>query len=363
MSEGAIEHIDVPVDDAGETTEQPEGKKPEPKRELSERDKRLAEIAKEYAKSQGMEEQEDPDGEEEPLPLAAEQEEEPKKPKDDLSGLPDYLKDLGIYRNESGDYVTKMKVNGREIEVRADQIKTHLQKDLAGDVKLQEVAAERQRLERERALLEQERAERLQQSMTQNRPPKLDAEDAKKRARALLERVYDGDLDAAAEEFATYLQGSPVDEGKILAEAERRAMTAIERKEAERKQQAWQSSIEEGVQVLKTSHPEVMKDPRLFDLVDGETLRIMERQKQGDPEFASLTPKEIIVRAAKEVDGWRKGMTAPPKTDGTREQRKANLKPMPRGMNAVKTTPKEPEVDLSPAAVIARMRATRAAAN
>jgi hypothetical protein len=344
--EGAIENIDVPVE-AGEPTED---RKPEAKREPSERDRRLAELAKQHNESLGLRQEEADDEEEE---------EEESPPLAAKAEIPDPFKEFGAYRNPKGEYVTKMKVNGEEVEVPLSQIKSHLQKDIAGDRKLQEAAAERQRLQRERELLEQERTQKLQQSMAQNRPPKLDAEEAKKRARALLERVYDGDLDNAAEEFASYLQGSPVDTDNILAEAERRAMSALERKEAERNQREFQDSINQGVSVLKTTHPEVLDDPRLFDLVDGETLRILDRQKSGDPEFASLTPKEIIIRAAQSVDEWRKGAVGKPK-QGTREERKANLKPMPRGMNATRQPNKPPEVDMSPAAVIARMAAARA---
>jgi hypothetical protein len=102
-------------------------------REPTEREKRIKELSQEHAKLNGYPETE------------AEQKEQVKQevqktevlPEVDEAvqpeATPDPLKDLGYYRNPKGQLVTKMKVNGQEVEVTADQMKAYIQKDIAGD--------------------------------------------------------------------------------------------------------------------------------------------------------------------------------------------------------------------------------------
>ena len=85
-------------------------------------------------------------------------------------------------------------------------------------------------------------------------------------------------------------------------------------------------------------------------------------QQAGDPEYANLSPKDIIERAASDVQAWMDGRNEKPKGTAKkdRQQRKDGLKPMPRGLSKQPSQKREQEVDTSPAAVIARMRESRA---
>lgn len=335
MSEEAIRD-DVDVSEAEEAATETTG------RELTERELRLAEIARQNDELNGIT-YDDPEPESEPQAVA-----------------PDPLEELGYYRNQAGELVTKMKINGEEREVKADQVKAYLQKDIAGDYKLQQAAERERRLQEAETLLK--RREQEMRTSLSRQLPKMGAEEAKKHAKAVLERIWDGDEEKAIDALIEFQQRTQatVDPEQIRMEAERSALSAIEQRETQRKQAEWQSSVDEGNRFLSENHPEIYQDQRLFDLVNGETARMVQRQMAGDPEFAKLTPKEIISRAADEVQGWMTGRKEQPPEAGTREGRKSNLKPMPRGLSTVQPAKKSTELDMSPKAVIERMRSSRA---
>ena len=331
-------------------------------REPSERETRLAEIARQHAEMNGY-------GDEEEDTLKAGTEQDPAEqdaggeqdPADD-SADNDPLKALGYYRKDDGQLYTRMKINGTEREVPAAQITAYIQKDLAGDQKLQQAAERERRLQDiERQL--KEREQQFQQSLSTQQPPTtLGAEESRQQAKQVLQKIWDGDDDAAAEALAAFIQqnNAGVDADQLLTQAEQRVMTAMERREAEKQQQVWQQSVEEGNRWLASQHPKIYKDERLFDLVNSETARLVESQKVGDPELANLTPKQIIERAARDVQAWMDGSEGnPEQTQDGRAERKANLKPMPRGMSKRPTPQAKQEVDMSPAAVVARMRQAR----
>lgn len=348
-NEAIVYQDDVSADLALTADKTPEQSEP---REPTEREKRMAEIARQVEEVNGIK-RDEPVNEDEPL-VDESFTEQPKA---------DPLKDLGYYLNDSGTLVTKMKISGQEVEVRADQVKAYIQKDLAGDQKLQ-AAAERERRLAERENLIQQREAQIQQSLSQ-RPSKMDAEKAKEQAKAVLEQLWDGDQDKAADALVDFMQrGNPtVDTDQIMRAAEQTALTAMERREQAKIQEQWQRSVDDGNRFLSEKHPEIYADQRLFDLVNGETERMVQALRSGDPEFSNLTPKDIIAKAAESVQGWMDGRTQKKPEVTTREERKTNLQRIPNGLNTTQKPQKKTELDMSPAAVIDRMKRGRAASN
>lgn len=342
-----------------------------PERDLSERERAMAEIAQQYRDHHGYgdpEDDDDPDAaaaaddggtEQDPDRQDAGEDGEP----DEAAAQDDPLKELGYYRKPDGKLYTTMKVNGQEREVPADQVKAYLQKDLAGDVKLQQAAdRERQLTQREQQLRNLEQQLRQQSS---HPPSQQGDEEIRQQAKSVLSKVWDGDDDAAAEALADFIRqnSARVDTDQILSEAERRAMTAVEQREAQRQQREWEQSTREGINWLRETHPDILDDDDLREFVDVRTARMVEARENGDPEFADMTPRQIIEKAAGEANDWLKKQAQQLAGDtpgNAREQRKRNLKPMPRGMSTQPSQKAPEEPDNSPAAAIARMREARA---
>lgn len=361
---------------AGETHDTDAGENNEKSRPQTEREIRMAEVARQYEEQNGIrrdesegEEHEQGEQEADEQTGQGERDEEAEEDSDDQreAAHDDPLKELGYYRKPDGKLYTKMKINGEEREVQADQVKAYIQKDLAGDYKLQQAAEQERRLQQMEQLVNKRQSE-IQQSLSQQpSAQKVDADEARKQAKAVLEKIWDGDEDAAADALAGYLQQGTkpgVDPEQLLAQSEQRALSAIERREQEKAHQQWQSSVDEGNRALMTNHPDIYEDQRLFDLVNGETARMVERQQSGDPEFASMTPQEMIASAASTVQEWmgERGVkpAAEKRDTGSRQERKRNLKPIPKGISATRKPKGEQKVDTSPAAVIEQMRANRA---
>jgi|GEM_PF-2343012 len=341
----------------------------QPERELTERERAMAEIAQQYRETNGYGETEDDDPDAAAAADDGGQEQDPDRQDAGEDGEPgtaaaqdDSLKELGYYRKSDGKLYTTMKVNGQEREVPADQIKAHLQKDLAGDVKLQQAAdRERQLREREQQLSSLEQQLRQQSS----HPPAKGDEEIRQQAKTVLSKVWDGDDDAAAEALADFIQqnSSRVDTDQILSEAERRANHAVEQRESQRQQREWETSTREGINWLRETHPDILEDTDMRDFVDARTARMVEARQNGDPEFADMTPRDIIQKAASEANDWLQKQTQKQAGDtpgNAREQRKRNLKPMPRGMSK-QPSQRAPEApDTSPASAIEQMRKARA---
>ncbi|MFG6159632.1 hypothetical protein ACGTNG_12570 [Halomonas sp. 1390] len=369
------------TDVSADPNHQPAGDDTPSAPEPTEREQRLADIARQYREHHGYGDEPEPD-----QPAAADPEEEPEPGNDseadadpeqdpgeqdagreqDPNGDPaadeDPLESLGYYRKPDGKLYTTMKVNGQEREVPAEQVKAYLQKDIAGDYKLQQAAErERQLAAWEQTLREQE-SQRRQAASQQ--PPESGAEEARQKAKDVLAKFYDGDDDAAAEalvSFMTQHQGQQLSPDELLTQAEQRATQAIERREAAQRQEAWNQSVNDGVQWLQETHPDITPGSDLHHLIDLQTERFLAAQQNGDPEFANMAPRDIIERATTDTLRLAGRQDAGGKPAGSaREARKRSLKPVPRGQSRQPSQKVPQEPDTSPVAVIERMRQSRA---
>jgi len=323
-------------------------------REMLPRDKALAAIALEAERHNGI----DRDQIEDIEPL------EQSTPQLTRTGPADPLADLGFYRNAADTLVTKIKVNGEEREITAEQYKNYIQKELAGDLKLQQ-ASERERglTQREQQLAQAE--QKLRQNMTQTvKPSEQDAAKTRQRIKAALENVYDGDLDGATESLMTVVMergNATLTSAQLQPLIEQTVADTAKRQETTRQQTEWTRSVDEGNRNLAVNHPEIYKDPTLFDLVNGETVRLLQRRNSGDPEIMKLNASEIIAKAADEVTQWlgQKRGTVKSYQD-SRQTRKGTLRPVVTGKDRGAQIPATPQKDMSPNAVINRMAASRA---
>lgn len=339
------------------------------KPQLSERELRMRELARDYREHHGYAtaedaasrstEEDDDDGDEPLEDIKTPPQKAAVDDDTDDGAAPDPLKELGYYRKDDGKLYTRMKVNGVEKEVAADQVAAYLQKDIAGDQKLQQAAdRERQLQQREREIQAMEAKIRQQSSQ----PPEKGAEEIRQQAKSVLSSLWDGDDDAAADALMSFIRqnSSQVDTNELLQQAEQRTMTVLQRRDAEQQQREWDKSTKEGIEWLRENHVDMLEDEGKRDYVDHLTARMVDAKRNGDPTLASLTPRDIIERAAKEANKLWQAATPPEPESNAREERKKNLKPLPRGLAKQQNRKPPKEVDTSPAAVIERMRAARA---
>lgn len=290
------------------------------------------------------------------------------EPTDDERTAPISVDSLGIYLNQKGQAVMMLKIEGREREMTVEQVKAVAQKNLAADQRLQQASeSQRQLSDRENKLREREKAldareAKLKSSESQppKQPPAMDAAAAKKKAEAFLDKLYNGEDGEAVEMVADlFMRPQATLSEEDLSE---HIAAVLNKRETENFQKQWDESAKEGNRIFRDEYPELAGDPEAKAAVNGLTADMLRRRDAGDPDFSNLMPKDIIIRAAKAVQKMTKrevdDQDGEPIT--SREALKEQLKPIPSRSSAKPTVKAEPEVDLSPAAVIQRMRSSRA---
>lgn len=275
---------------------------------------------------------------------------------------PDPLASLGYYQNAQGEYVTKLKVNGQEREVSAEQLKAYMQKDIAADQKLQHAADWEKRLKEQEEQM-RIRSQAMQSSLSQ--PPKEElGADELKRAKAVLEKVYDGDQETAAKELAELINSSrrqqpTLSEDQIKAVVDSQLTQAEQARAKRNAEKAWQDSVAAGINDFNTNFKELASDEVYFNEVDRRTKVMLDKQKANDPEFINKTPQEMIRIAAEETKRWADEKTGKNSASQSRQDSKSKLSSMPAASNLRYQKPQKPQVDHSPSAVIENMRRQR----
>jgi hypothetical protein len=205
-------------------------------------------------------------------------------------------KSLGVYQNDSGESVIKMKVNGMEREVPVDQVKAMLQKDIAGDIKL------RQATELERELqAKYSRQSQEQQPLSDQNQPSEDVEQGQIKQLWLdyHEELLNGDPDRAkemAEELGDLMERRQsstqpqIDESFLINRATENTIQYLSQQELEKDRQT-------GLSKANKEYAHIMGDNYLRDIAD----RFSGEVYAEDPD---LSPSENIIEACKRTEQW-----------------------------------------------------------
>jgi len=257
-----------------------------------------------------------------------------------------------FYLNDNDEYVMKLKVNGQEIERSVEQIKVIAQKNESADVRLQSANQREQALQEYETELRAKEQRLMSLQITPQPSNKQDAgsEDNSLALKEVIESIYDGETESAVEKLSELMQGRQeptLDMSQLASMAKEEALTVM-REEA--RQSAYAESLQRGTEWINEHHSEIMDDPTMRSIVDSQTTVIMRENPQ-------LPPEEVIKQATEKVlSVTRKEQT----TESNRALTKSQLQSHPKRQASKRyTPPKEPVIDTSPAAVIARIKASR----
>lgn len=247
---------------------------------------------------------------------------------------------------KDGVWMTRAKVNGEELEVPIDDMKTRYQKDTAAEKRLEEAAEKMRQVElREQQLYAYEQQLRQQPSSDAagSAPSDNDAQnDAIKKA---VEAIYSGEEDAAQQALQDAIASSGRDQEQvatpeqIVAEVENRI--AARNAEHDRVR---------AVQKFQQEYPEIAKDQDLWEIADRHTIRVYE-------ENPDATMTEIILEAGKRTREWY-GYKSPAKTAKAEKKRKAASDSV-SGVNARASLGEDDPRPLTPSEIIEEMRSAR----
>lgn len=359
--------------------QEPEAQAEPPKGPRNIREDRMADVARKAAELREEEtrawremngtpepvsEETDPDGpasEDEPEELAPAAEatdgDAEELPSDEHAGSPTgEEQQTGWYNREDGTRVKRLKVNGEIKELTEEQYDRAISKELAGDQKLRLAAEYQRKLEEREARLQQ-----MEQQSAQPRelPQGQSAEALQSHLKKYHDAIYEGDTDAASTIMQEILdsagrQTSTPNIEALVDQAATRARQSIE----EERQTA---SVNRGWERLQQDFPALVNDDANLAYADAILKSVRAENPQWEPEQVIL---ETGRRASEKLGLSKKAAQdeRPAQSSQTvsRMERKAQLKPIPKGSTTAHKPKQEPQMDMSPAAKIARLRAGRA---
>mgnify|MGYP003654232806 CR=1 FL=1 len=235
-------------------------------------------------------------------------------------------------------WVTTVKVDGNEIEVPFDSLKSSHQKDQASQKRFEEAATyARQLKEREHqmhAYAEKlKAAEQQLRARAQPQPPKgaeksvpSDKDDLVKKYH---EALYEDDAAKAAELFNALTNSgrstATPDINKVVDNALNRAIASRQEQDNQRRQMEYNMALDEAVSWFNTEYDDIASTPELRAIADSKTVTLT----QENPDW---TPRQVIKEAAEYTRKWLSKNSRP--SADARMDRKKKIVKQPRSASA-----------------------------
>ena len=320
-------------DDAEEVTE------PSPEEEyLSEREKAIEQIA-----AKRDEEFEEETGE----VLDSEE------PKEDI-----VEEESSPFWKEDETWYTNIKVDGEDVQVPFDDLKTSHQKDRASQKRFEEAAEYGKRVQEREAQLNA-----YIQQMQTKQPPSQDAEAAEepKESSNLIkkyhEALYEDDAVKAAELFTSLTAGGRVATGttqnvdQAVNQAVNRLMAQQQQQTQRQQQWAYQKSMEDAVHWFNEEYPDIADSPELRAIADNQTVGLT-RDTPG------WSPKQVIQEAADNTRLWVKENLLS-SNNNERVTRKKKIMKHPKAASASSKIGEDEPAPMSATEIIEEMKRSR----
>ena len=234
---------------------------------------------------------------------------------------------------DGDSWYTTIKVDGEDIAVPFDDLKSSHQKDKASQKRFEEAAEYGRRIQEREAQLNAyvQNMQRSQQAPRQA-PPSKDAEPAQEQPdespdliKKYHEALYEDDADKAAELFKALTnrgRSQPATQNveEVVHEVLGRTI-AQQRAQSERQQQwAYQKSMEDAVKWFDGEYPDIAGVAELRSIADNRTIDLTR-------EHPDWSPQQIIQEAAETTRQWAKEYLSPEKNERATRKRKIVQQP------------------------------------
>ena len=297
---------------------------------------------------------------------------EPMHPeeKSDAGELPeeywdDPLAEFIVMDEENNTPMFVTKVDGKEVYIPLDRARQQLQKHTAAEARLQQAAEQKKALDdREARILVNEQAleSRIKEQSNAHHPsgPATDVSDQDFQAEAeeVVQSLFNGTPEEAAEKLAAVLQNSRTPQGQTVDTEAIVAQAAVQTRQTLAAEDA-ETDARKGYQTFKTDYPEIASSKKLFDVADGMTEEIA---SEWNIEGRMFRTSELMAEAGKRTREWAHSMKAPEeqgsKPNNDRHDRKRKLRPMPTSQSQ-RMTPVEEEPAQTPTDTLAEIKKAR----
>ena len=259
--------------------------------------------------------------------------------------------DLPVW-HDGEQWVTKIKVNGEELQVPFDSLKTSHQKDRASQKKFEAAAEKEQEL-----FVKEQQLRSYAEELQKQQPSK---EDAAQKSNVEFDSIinqyhdalYQDDSAKATELLKTLTNSGRGTATQSMEEVVSRALKSYdESKKAEstaKERASYHKSLEEAIYFFEENYKDIASSPELRAVADNQTVILT----QENPEW---TPMEIVKTAAEYTKEWAGSIN---KTSDGRVARKKRIVNQPKSMNRSSSGPEEQKI-LTPSEIIEEMKTAR----
>ena len=269
---------------------------------------------------------------------------------EDLEELEEKSPEAPVW-HDGEEWKTKIKVNGEEVDVSFDSLKSSHQKDKASQMKFEQASAkERQLMAREQQL--RQYAENLKRQPPQEDAPKEDeASDVDDIVEKYHSALFEDDAAEAARLLKTLSNSGRGNATQNVEEVVNRAIMSYDqsrqRAVKQQREAVYHKSLQEAVKSFEEKYPDIAESPELRTIADNKTVTLT----QDNPDW---TPNQIIEAAAEYTRDWAGSM---PNQNG-RLERKKKIVQQPRSARASANIGSD-EVPMTASEIVQEMRKAR----
>jgi len=270
-----------------------------------------------------------------------------------------------IQKDEAGEPLFKMTVDGQEVLVPLAQIQKERQLEQASRKRMNENA------DWSKNLAEREDKLRLEEAALQSRfvaeplsgAPDVEKLDFKNEAREIFNTLIDDDAEVASDKLASVLSGiasrtssqTPINAADLVNQTREAIRKEQAEKDAVDREAEEQQQFQDGYKAFEDNYPHLAKDPELFAVANSHTNIVSNEH----PEWG---PVEVILEAAARTDKWLNTLKGAPLTTdaniNNRQQQKDNLVAMPASRTAAREAPPTEEAQ-TPSDALRQVREAR----
>lgn len=260
-----------------------------------------------------------------------------------------------VWKHE-GQWVTQVKVNGQDVVVPFDGLKSSHQKDIASQQRFQQAAHKERVLAQQEAQLRQY-AQSLQQRESApsiQDEPEEDDFDYNKTVEEYHQALYEDDAAKAAELLQT-LTGRNNATPNIDEAVNKAVGQAFARRQAEQakaQQLQYEREVKHAVGWFDQEYPEISQNPDLRAIADNKTVTLMK-------ENPSWTPGQVIYAAAEYARHWANSNISNQPLPNERAERKKKIVPQPKSARKSAKPSEDDSGPKTPEQVIEEMRQAR----
>ena len=263
--------------------------------------------------------------------------------------------------SDDGKWFTKIKVDGEEVSVPFDDLKSSHQKDKASQKRFEDAAAYGRQIQaREEQLNAYVGQLKQQQAARQQPPPTKEAaeqgHDHESLVKEYHDALYQDDAAKAAQLFKTLTdrgRSEPATQNveEVVNQVLGRAMAQRQAEQERQHRWAYNKSLEDAIHEFQDGYPDIAGVPELRAIADNQTVILMEEH----PEW---TPSQIIKESAEYTRKWV-GDNTKLTRDNTRAVRKQRIVKQPKAASATSVMTDEESFSTNPTDIIQEMKEAR----